>query len=56
MGSLTSGRVADLVVCDGDPLTDIGVLGDPAHIVCVIQDGVVRKESLRPGTPAAGRP
>ncbi|MFD5750340.1 amidohydrolase family protein [Streptomyces sp. NPDC127033] len=56
LGSLTSGRVADLVVCDGDPLTDIGVLGDPARIVCVIQDGVVRKGSLQPGTPAAGRP
>ncbi|MFE2636078.1 amidohydrolase family protein [Streptomyces scopuliridis] len=54
--SLTAGRVADLVVCDGDPLTDIGVLGDPANIVCVIQDGVVRKDSLQPTTHGARRP
>ena len=37
--------IADLVVCDGDPLHDIGVLGDPAeHRRGSLQDGVVRKE------------
>ncbi|MEV2213269.1 amidohydrolase family protein [Streptomyces sp. NPDC050997] len=46
LGTLTAGKTADLVLCDGDPLADIGVLGDPANIVCVIQDGVVRKDLL----------
>ncbi|MFI6463327.1 amidohydrolase family protein [Streptomyces sp. NPDC050528] len=50
LGTLTVGKTADLILCDGDPLTDIGVLGDPGNIVCVVQDGVVRKDLL----PAAG--
>lgn len=48
LGSLTAGRTADLVMCEGDPLKDIGVLGDPGNIVCVVQDGVVRKDLLPP--------
>lgn len=51
LGTLTAGRTADLVICDGDPLRDIGVLGDPANMVCVVQDGVVRKDLL----PTGGR-
>ncbi|MFD5125922.1 amidohydrolase family protein [Streptomyces sp. NPDC058385] len=46
LGTVTAGRSADLVLCAGDPLTDIGILGDPANIVCVVQDGVVRKDLL----------
>ncbi|MFD6288382.1 amidohydrolase family protein [Streptomyces sp. NPDC060205] len=46
LGTVTEGRVADLVLCDGDPLADIGVLGDPGNVVCVVQDGVVRKDLL----------
>jgi imidazolonepropionase-like amidohydrolase len=49
-GTLTSGKTADLVVCDGDPLTDVSVLADPANIRWVLRDGVVRK------APAAGVP
>ncbi|MER5528685.1 amidohydrolase family protein [Streptomyces sp. NPDC002677] len=48
LGTLAAGRTADLVLCEGDPLTDIGVLGDPGNIVCVVQDGVVRKDLLPP--------
>ncbi|MGW4910971.1 amidohydrolase family protein [Streptomyces sp. NPDC004270] len=51
LGTLAAGMTADLVLCEGDPLTDIGVLGDPGNIVCVVQDGVVRKDLL----PPAGR-
>ncbi|MGW1208822.1 amidohydrolase family protein [Streptomyces sp. NPDC002499] len=50
LGTLAAGKTADLVLCDGDPLADIGVLGDPGNIVCVVQDGVVRKDLL----PVAG--
>lgn len=59
LGTLAPGRVADLVVCEGDPLADIGVLGDPANIVCVVQDGHVRKDTkglLPSATPAGRRP
>ncbi|MEU6676729.1 amidohydrolase family protein [Streptomyces sp. NPDC046925] len=44
LGTVTEGRVADLVLCDGDPLADIGVLGDPGNVVCVVQEGIVRKD------------
>jgi len=56
LGTLAPGRVADLVICDGDPLADIGVLGDPANIVCVVQDGVVRKDLLLPAAPTGRQP
>ena len=46
LGTLEAGKLADVVVCDGDPLRDIGVLGDPANVVCVLQEGVVRKSLL----------
>ncbi|MFB6679775.1 amidohydrolase family protein [Streptomyces sp. NPDC056390] len=46
LGTVTAGRSADLVLCAGDPLADIDILGDPANIVCVVQDGVVRKDLL----------
>ena len=53
LGTLTAGRTADLILCDGDPLADIGVLGDPSNIVCVVQDGVVTAE-VRGWTAATG--
>lgn len=56
LGTLAVGRTGDLVICDGDPLTDIGVLGDPANIVCVVQNGVVRKDLLLPAAPTGRQP
>jgi imidazolonepropionase-like amidohydrolase len=42
LGTLTPGAHADLVVLDGDPLADIGVLAEPArHMPLVVQAGVV---------------
>jgi imidazolonepropionase-like amidohydrolase len=46
LGTLEPGKTADLVICDGDPLSDIGVLGRPSSIRCVVQDGVIRKNTL----------
>lgn len=48
IGTLQAGKAADVVVCDGDPLTDIAALADPAHIRYVVQQGVVRKAPLSP--------
>ncbi|MFJ2178724.1 amidohydrolase family protein [Streptomyces sp. NPDC101062] len=56
LGTLTAGRTADLVIADGDPLADIGVLGDPANIVCVVQDGRVRKDTLGTTATASSSP
>lgn len=56
LGTLTAGRTADLILCDGDPLTDIGVLGDPANILCVVQDGTVKKDLLLPAARKGERP
>lgn len=50
-GSVEPGKVADLVVCDGDPLADIGILEAPENIVLVMQAGDVTK--LTPGLSLA---
>ncbi|MCP2165009.1 metal-dependent hydrolase family protein [Goodfellowiella coeruleoviolacea] len=41
VGTLAVGAHADLIVLDGDPLADIGVLADPRHIRAVVQSGQV---------------
>jgi len=46
LGSVTAGKLADLVVCDGDPVTDIGVLSEPERIVLVAQQGRIVKNTL----------
>jgi imidazolonepropionase-like amidohydrolase len=46
LGTIETGKLADIVICDGDPLADIGILGDPANICLVIRHGVVRKNLL----------
>jgi len=46
LGTLAVGAYADAVVLDGDPLTDVGVLADPAaHMPRVVQYGVVVRSS-----------
>ncbi len=46
IGSIEEGKLADLVVFDGDPLDDIAVLRDRSRLRWVIQDGevIVRRE------------
>jgi imidazolonepropionase-like amidohydrolase len=46
LGTVEPGKTADLVVCDGDPVADIDVLGDPANIVLVMQEGRLIKRTL----------
>jgi imidazolonepropionase-like amidohydrolase len=41
LGTLAVGAHADLLVLDGDPLRDIGVLADPGHLRHVVQAGAV---------------
>ena len=42
IGTLEKGKRADLVVVDGDPLADVGILTDPARIRLVLKDGVTQ--------------
>jgi imidazolonepropionase-like amidohydrolase len=46
LGTVEPGKTADLIVCDGDPLADIDVLGDPANVVLVMQEGRLAKHTL----------
>jgi imidazolonepropionase-like amidohydrolase len=47
LGTLAEGAYADLLVVDGDPLSDIGVLLDPQrNLKLIMKDGVVYKNEL----------
>ena len=46
IGTVTEGKDADLILVDGDPLTDIGVLVDAQRIVLVLKGGAVTKDAL----------
>jgi imidazolonepropionase-like amidohydrolase len=41
VGTVTAGAVADLLVLDGDPLSDLHILRDPTRISMVVQSGCV---------------
>ena len=44
LGQVKEGFLADLLLVDGDPLTNLAVLQDPAKILAVMKDGVFHKE------------
>jgi imidazolonepropionase-like amidohydrolase len=46
LGTVQAGKIADLIVCAGDPLADITLLGKPENVVAVVQAGVVRKNTI----------
>jgi imidazolonepropionase-like amidohydrolase len=52
-GALDRDLAADLVVVDGDPLAQPGVLCDPARIWLVVRDGVAVSGAPRFGAPMA---
>jgi imidazolonepropionase-like amidohydrolase len=41
IGTLSVGAYADLLVVDGDPLADLGVLAEPKHFRHIVQGGEV---------------
>ncbi|WP_054815884.1 metal-dependent hydrolase family protein [Nocardia arizonensis] len=53
LGTLESGKLADLVVVRGDPLHDIDSVGDPDNILLVVKDGDICRD--RGGFFAADR-
>lgn len=46
IGTVEAGKLADLLIVDGDPLTDIRVLEDRGQFIAVIQGGTVRAGRL----------
>ncbi len=47
LGTLQEGKIADVVVCSGNPIDDISILEHPENIVLVIKDGKVEKNTLK---------
>ncbi len=55
LGVVERGALADLLLVDGDPLDDLGLLADPArNLLVIMKDGVVYKNAL--GEVSAGVP
>jgi imidazolonepropionase-like amidohydrolase len=48
LGALAAGRIADVLVVDGDPLDDISVLAERSHIHLVLKDGKPYYNRLHP--------
>jgi imidazolonepropionase-like amidohydrolase len=46
LGTIELGKLADLIVVEGDPLEDIAVLQHKEKIVIIMQDGQLYKRSL----------
>jgi len=53
MGTLAPGKLADLVVMDGNPLENIALFKDSKHVVHVMKDGAVVRSSLPTAREAA---
>ena len=51
LGTVTAGKLADLLVVDGDPVADIHVLQDTDALLAVVQDGRLVTDRL-PVSPA----
>jgi imidazolonepropionase-like amidohydrolase len=48
LGTITPGAYADLLVVEGDPLADLGIMLDPrSNLKLIMKDGVIYKNELR---------
>ena len=52
LGTIAPGMLADLVIVDGDPSTDLSVLTQPERIRAVLKDGEVLSGTLPENAPA----
>ena len=48
-GTLEAGKLADVLVVDGDVLADIALLEDRQRFIAVLQGGVVKAGRLKKG-------
>jgi imidazolonepropionase-like amidohydrolase len=44
LGQIREGFIADIVLVDGNPLSNLGILTNPAKISLVMKEGVIYKE------------
>ena len=51
MGTLEAGKLADILVVDGDVIADISVLADRSRLLAVIQNGIVKAGTLAAREP-----
>ena len=47
LGTLEVGKLADVIIAEGNPLEDIWLVSKPELIKVVIQDGVVKKNLMK---------
>jgi imidazolonepropionase-like amidohydrolase len=53
LGTLEAGKLADLLVVDGDPLKDIALCATPDKLLAIVKDGVFMKDRLGEGAGSA---
>jgi imidazolonepropionase-like amidohydrolase len=53
IGTIEPGKLADLLVVDGDPLADIKLLQDKARLMLIMQGGRAHKNALGSSAAAA---
>jgi len=46
LGTVAEGKLADLLVVDGDPVAELSLLADPGNLLAVIQGGRLTKDAL----------
>ena len=46
LGLVKKGFLADLLVVDGDPLKDVGIMADEARLVAIVKEGAFHKNGL----------
>jgi imidazolonepropionase-like amidohydrolase len=47
LGTIEPGKLADLLVIDGDPLADIGILKQQEKLLAIMKGGAFVKDDLR---------
>ena len=52
LGTIAAGKLADLLVVDGDPLADVRVLQDPGKLLAIMKGGRMVKDLLPANEPA----
>jgi imidazolonepropionase-like amidohydrolase len=55
IGTLEAGKLADVLVVDGDPLADPSLLDGGAHLTLVLKGGTAHVNRLAPSPPAPFR-
>lgn len=54
-GSIEVGKLADMIVINGDPLSEPELFDDPARVVLVMKSGVIVKNLLEPSAATRSR-